>query len=435
MTLPLIPARPGSATPEHGASSSLPPPQARYRQGLALCQEAAELRAAASPEADPLRAAAALFQSKLLSFLGQLERRQEEQQLLRELGRVSSEVGARERLPRERCPSGTRANSCSCPLPQLAGLQLDCGQCPARARRGEGQELQCLQSSFQKLSVEFALEKLQEMKAQVRRMQSSQGLAAWTEARHRYQESRQVLQEMLAELQEAWGAQAEGQGDACSPPGSGSAAPRQEAPLCIAATSPRRGVLGGKGPGEQPAPRAKGPGQPQASSVPCPTLGAEPSCPQPRGHGHRAPHRGSADTSLPSPEGRASPGAAGHLAQDHSQPPQRHPFTLPPRARFLGADPSCAPSVPLGTASAPGTRGLPAEKRAEATQYFQVSSQSSFSSEDSDSQNSTEESPAASLALPRDLQGPRAPWPPEKSPQIVYLENHHAKSPAKANAK
>ncbi|XP_064024080.1 uncharacterized protein KIAA1755 homolog [Pogoniulus pusillus] len=381
---------------------------ARYRQGLALCQEAAELRAAASPEADPLRAAAAQFQSKLLSFLGQLERRQEEQELLRELGCVSS---------------------------KLAGLQLDCGQCPARARRGEGQELQCLQSSFQKLSVEFALEKLQEMKAQVRRMQSSQGLAAWTEARHRYQETRQVLQEMLAELQEARGAQAEGQGDACSPPGSGSAAPRQEAPLCEAATSPRQGVLGGRGPGEQPAPRAKGPGQPQASSVPSPTLGAEPSSPQPRGQGHRAPHRGSADTSLSSPEGRASPGAAGHLAQDHSQPPQRHPFTLPPRARFLGADPSCTPSVPLGTASAPGTRGLPAEKRAEATQYFQVSSQSSFSSEDSDSQNSTEESPAASLALPRDLQGPRAPCPPEKPPQIVYLENHHTKSPAKANVK
>ncbi|KAM9260627.1 uncharacterized protein KIAA1755 homolog [Cariama cristata] len=382
---------------------------AQYRHGLALCREAAEVQDAAFPEADPFQAAAALFRTKLMNFYGEVERRQAERDLRQELDRFSSKI---------------------------TGLKLDCRQCSARAKRGEGQALQCLQSSFQKLSVEFALEKLQEMKAQVRRMQSSRGLAAWTEARHRYRETRQILEEMLAELQEAWGAQA----DAFGSPGSGSAAPCKEAPACKATASPEPVVSGGCGTAEQPEPSTQGPGRPRASSVPGPALGADPSSPQPRCRqgpkGDRAFHRHiSAHTSLPKPESGACLGAAGHLTQEGSQPLQRHPFTLPPRARFPGADLLCPTAVPHGTASAPGVHSPPADKQAEATQYFQVSSQSSFSSEDSDSQNSTEAAPAANPALPRDLQSPRPPCPSEKLPQIVYLENHHTESPAKANAK
>ncbi|XP_009074933.1 PREDICTED: uncharacterized protein KIAA1755 homolog, partial [Acanthisitta chloris] len=112
---------------------------AQYRHGLTLCQEAAEVQDAAFPEADAFQVAAALFRTKLTSFSKQLERRQAEQELLQELNQFSSKV---------------------------MGLKLDCRQCSARAQRGEGQALRCLQRSFQKLSVEFALEKLQEMKAQ-----------------------------------------------------------------------------------------------------------------------------------------------------------------------------------------------------------------------------------------------------------------------------
>ncbi|KAM9284758.1 uncharacterized protein KIAA1755 homolog [Morus bassanus] len=386
---------------------------AQYQHGLALCQEAAEVQDAAFPEADPFQVAAALFRTKLMSFYRQVERRQAEQELLRELSQFSSKI---------------------------TGLKLDCRQCSARVKRGEGQALQYLQSSFQKLSVEFALEKLQEMKAQVCRMQSSRGLAAWTEARHRYQETRQILEEMLAELQEPWGAQAEGQGDAFSSPGSGSAASCKESPVCKATASPEAAVLGDQGAAEPPEPSTQKTDQPQTSSIPGPMLGAEPSSLQT--HCQQGPegdrafhHHVSADTSLPKPKSGACLGAAGHLAQEHSQPLQRHPFTLPPRARFLGAGLFCPTTVPHGTVSAPSMHGPPADKQAEATQYFQVSSQSSFSSEDSDSQNSTEETPAASLVLPQDLQSPRPPCLSEKPPQIVYLEKHHTESPAKANAK
>ncbi|XP_054074222.1 uncharacterized protein KIAA1755 homolog isoform X2 [Rissa tridactyla] len=389
---------------------------AQYQHGLALCQEAAEVRDVSFPEADPFQVAAALFRTKLMSFYRQVERRQAERELLQELRRFSSKI---------------------------TGLKLDCRQCSARVKRGEGQALQCLQSSFQKLSVEFALEKLQEMKAQVHRMQSSQGLAAWTEARHKYQETRQVLEEMLAELQEAWGAQADGQGDTFGSPSSGSAAPCKEAPVCKATASPEPAVSGGRGAVEQPEPSTQGPGQPprrgkpRASSIPGPTLGTELSSPQPRcrqgteGDG-ALQRRVSADTPLTKPESGPRLGAAGHLAQERGQPLQRHSFTLPPRAHFPSSDPLCPTTVPHGTVSAPGKHGPSADKRTETTQYFQVSSQSSFSSEDSDSQNSTEEAPAASLALPRDLQSPRPSCPSEKPPQIVYLENHHTESPANA---
>ncbi|XP_074776382.1 uncharacterized protein KIAA1755 homolog isoform X2 [Athene noctua] len=380
---------------------------ARCQRGLALCQEAAEVRDAAFPEADPFQATVALFRTKLISFWRQVERRQAERELRRELGRFSSKI---------------------------TGLRLDCRQCSARGKHGEGQALQCLQSSFQKLSVEFALEKLQEMKAQVCRMQSSRGLAAWTEARHRYQETRQILEEMLAELQEAWGARANGQGDAFSAPGSGSAAPCKEVPGCEAPASPEPAGPGGRGAAARPEPSAGGPG----GSAPSPVLGVEPSSPQPRGRegpeGDCATRCHVPAATSPKPGSGACLGAAGHLAQEGSRSLQRHPFTLPPRACFPGAELLCPTAVPHGTVSAPSTHGSPADKQAEATQYFQVSSQSSFSSEDSDSQNSAEDALAVSLALPRDLHSPRPPCPSEKPPQIVYLENHRTESPAKANA-
>ncbi|XP_039936295.1 uncharacterized protein KIAA1755 homolog isoform X2 [Hirundo rustica] len=389
---------------------------ARYQHGLTLCQEAAEVRDATFPEADAFQVAAALFQTKLMTFSKQLERRQAERELLQEFVRYSNKV---------------------------AGLKLDCRQCSARAQRGEGQALRCLQRSFQKLSVEFALEKLQEMKAQVRRMQSSQGLAAWTEAQHRYRETRQILEEMLAELQEAWGARADGQGDSSSPE---SAAPHTEVPVCKAAPSPEPAVLGGRGLAEQPEASAEGPEQPQGpgqsqpSTTPGSTLGVERSSLQPRCRlgpqgAHTSHHHISADTPHPKAKSKGSLGAPGQLSQERSQPPRRRPFTLPPWTRFPGADPARPDAVPQGTASDPSTPGAPAGPRPEAAQYFQISSQSSFSSEDSDSQNSMEEGPAASLALPRDVQSPRPPCPSEKTHQIIYLENHHTESSAKANAK
>ncbi|XP_035199847.1 LOW QUALITY PROTEIN: uncharacterized protein KIAA1755 homolog [Oxyura jamaicensis] len=390
---------------------------AQYRHGLALCQEAAEVQDSVFPEADPFQVAAALFQTKLVSFYRHVERRQAELEMLRELCRFSSKI---------------------------TWLNVGCRQCSARVKHGGSpagcpEALQCLESSFQKLSVEFSMEKLQEMQAQVRRMQSSSGLGAWTEAWHKYQETRQILEEMLAELREAWGAQADGQGGVPSSPGSsGSAAPAHPA-----APSPEQAVANGA---------VQDSGQPTASSTPSPAVGTEPreaACstpksPQPRCDGvqegaRMAKHCGAAGGSLPKCDGGARQGTGGNPSQERSPPRQAHPSTPPPQAGFLGAARLCPPlpSKPLGrgTAAAPSTRGQPAAQRADTTQYFQVSSHSSFSSEDSDSQTSTEEAPAASLAVPRELPSPRLPAPLKSPPQIVYLENHRTEGLSKANAK
>lgn len=97
-----------SAAGQHRSPSAefLPSLQAQYRHGLALCQEAAEVRDAAFPEADPFQVAAALFQTKLMSFYRQVERRQAERELLRELSRFSSKVGAWAFLPQDPVPPG-----------------------------------------------------------------------------------------------------------------------------------------------------------------------------------------------------------------------------------------------------------------------------------------------------------------------------------------
>lgn len=128
--------------PEHGACSFLPSLQAQYRRGLALCQEAAQVRDAAFPEADPFQAAAALFQAKLVNFSRQVERRRAERGLLRELERFSSTVGARAALPQEPLPAGQ-----PCKQPLLSRLDrgaaagLPAVPSPGQARPGPGTAL------------------------------------------------------------------------------------------------------------------------------------------------------------------------------------------------------------------------------------------------------------------------------------------------------
>ncbi|XP_072206668.1 uncharacterized protein KIAA1755 homolog [Excalfactoria chinensis] len=161
---------------------------AQHRHGLALCQQADKLKDSVSPEAEPLQAAVALFRMKLMSFQQRMERRQAELELLHELHQFSSKI--------------------TC-------LNAGCRQCSVQAKHGgvnagRPEALQSLESSFQRLSVEFSTEKLQEMRVQLRRMQSSNGTGAWTAAWHKYQETRRSLEAMLAELWEGSAATAPG---------------------------------------------------------------------------------------------------------------------------------------------------------------------------------------------------------------------------------
>ncbi|XP_068769138.1 uncharacterized protein KIAA1755 homolog isoform X2 [Struthio camelus] len=398
---------------------------ARYNHGLALCQEAAEVQDSAFPEADSFQVAAALFRTKLMSFHAAVERRRAELEMLEELCRFSSKI---------------------------TWLNLDCKRCSACVKRGESQTgnlevLQCLESSFQKLSVDFSLKKLQEMEAHVHAMRSSSGLGAWTAAWQRYQEARQVLEEMLAELQQAWaaGADGHGKGDAFDSSNAGPAAPGKAAPACKAVCGPAQGLSGSR---RQEEARQRGAGraaQPPGSSASEPAAGAGPSAAATcSARGSPRPSRGAAregeparrgrvpaGSSLRKPDSGACPRTGESLLGDLGQPVQGHPLALPPRAGCAGPDRPCpaAPSEPAarGALSAAGTP-------AEATQYFQVSSRSSLAVEDVGAQDSAAEPPAAGRPAPRDPPSGRPPCPSEKSPRIVYLENHLAASPARASA-
>ncbi|XP_048819334.1 uncharacterized protein KIAA1755 homolog isoform X2 [Lagopus muta] len=319
---------------------------ARHRHGLALCEQADKLQDSVSPEAEPLQAAVALIRTKLMSFQQRMERRQAELEMLHELRQFSSKI--------------------TC-------LNAGCRQCSAKAKHGgvpagRPEALQRLESSFQRLSVEFSTEKLQEMRAQLRRMQSSSGTGAWTAAWHKYQETRQSLEAMLAELWEGSAATAPGRGavQASGQPSAGSSCGR-------AAGTERRDAA--RSPPSSPRPR-------------CSSL---PTC----GSG-TPPRTGRSPSQLRSPPCCVSPS--------------------PPRAPLCGQPPAHGSARPRG----------------DAAQYFQVSSHSSFSSEDSDTQNSAEESPATISAVPQDL-GP--PGSPQKPSPIVYLENHRATGLGRADAK
>ncbi|XP_042743389.1 uncharacterized protein KIAA1755 homolog isoform X3 [Lagopus leucura] len=319
---------------------------ARHRHGLALCEQADKLQDSVPPEAEPLQAAVALIRTKLMSFQQRMERRQAELEMLHELRQFSSKI--------------------TC-------LNAGCRQCSAQAKHGgvpagRPEALQRLESSFQRLSVEFSTEKLQEMRAQLRRMQSSSGTGAWTAAWHKYQETRQSLEAMLAELWEGSAATAPGRGavQASEQPSAGSSCGR-------AAGTERRDAA--RSPPSSPRPRC--------SSLPTCGSGTPPRT-------NRSPSQ------LRSPPCCVSPS--------------------PLRAPLCGQPPAHGSARPRG----------------DAAQYFQVSSHSSFSSEDSDTQNSAEETPATISAVPQDL---RPPGSPQKPSPIVYLENHRATGLGRADAK
>uniref|UniRef100_A0A7M4EKT7 KIAA1755 n=1 Tax=Crocodylus porosus TaxID=8502 RepID=A0A7M4EKT7_CROPO len=242
-----------------------------------------------------------------------------------------------------------------------------------RSRAGSPKAVRRLAGSLQKLSAEFPAPRLQAMKAQACALRHCWGLGLWHKAWGRYRETRQALAEMLA------------------PSDPDPAPPAHEQQGAAAAGSKRCEAESG-GADDAPPDPCTGPSHVQ----------------QPQGC---------------SPEGvlgAALPGA-GALARD--APTQEPPLTC------------CSDTGQRleGSASHPVRDGRRAGKRPEAAQYFQVSRHSSFSSEDTDSQHSAEDLPAASAALSRDP-SPRLACPQGESAGILYLEKPHANSPAQAGA-
>ncbi|XP_008170421.2 uncharacterized protein KIAA1755 homolog isoform X1 [Chrysemys picta bellii] len=414
---------------------------AHYNHGVVLCKEAAEFQGSVFPEAQAFQAAGGTVQAKLRSFYTNLERQQAELETLLNLCRFCDKIIL---------------------------LSLDCKPHMARVKLGEGQPasreaLQCLEKSLQKLSVEFSAERFQEMKVQAYTLHSCRGLGVWNKAWQTCQETRQILEEMLEKFKEAQGVEPDCRGEEDS----FSSAATQSGPrvqgkaphVCKAASNPAQASAGSKTQVKESGCRARSELELKAHLPTDSDLGTDPRdprCPQQEslyckavqeGRGiyqgsitaEDSPLSAACGADLEQREALAQNPSTEALESLHGAPPQKPPLSLPSQAS--SPDPGQFPrdraseSLGDGPCSAPSTCGQKHwSKMPEATQYFQVSRHGSFSSEDTESQNSARDPSTTNLILPMELVSPRLPGPLGKPLGIIYLENHHTNSHEKADA-
>ncbi|XP_077192208.1 uncharacterized protein KIAA1755 homolog isoform X2 [Paroedura picta] len=363
-----------------------------YGRGLSLSKEAAKVQGSGYPEMEAFEAAKGAFQAKLTVFYMEMEMRGAELETLLDLYKFRDKV--------------TQFN-------------LDCKQRLARwaAREGEPRSPEALRrwEGMLQLPAEFSPEKFQHMKVQASSLRSGKGLEVWGEAFEKGQEARQILEGLLAQHKENQEGGARTSGENGAPLSSDPNPP----PERLGEDSYMEGVLGkAQGQERQPEFNIKGLRRDGSGSPKTPSHGAGT---ERGGEGaslaslQAAPQSGAPEGQCPSKEPPES------LSTPTSTPP---PLRLPigpscPKARHMPQtwedlspnDWTCV-TVPRR-----GHRG----RRNEAAQYFQLSRHGSFSSEDTDSQNSTEESLGSGATLAVDPAGPRAL-------SILYLEKQSTAS-------
>uniref|UniRef100_A0A8C8S8D6 KIAA1755 n=1 Tax=Pelusios castaneus TaxID=367368 RepID=A0A8C8S8D6_9SAUR len=397
--------------------------QADYNRGLVLCKEAAEFQGSMFPEAEAFEAARATLQAKLMTFSMAVERQQAELETLLNLSRFCEKV---------------------------TGTPPWCDSAVNQKSQTGREALRCLEQSLQKLSVEFSAERFQEMKVQAYVMHSCRGLGVWNKAWQTCQETRQILEEMLGKSKEAQDVEPEWnrKGDPINPAASKSA-PRdqdEDPHVCKAASHSGPAVtqrevtdLGCGGRSEVEL-------NPHLPTDPGLTVGApvaRNSQEEPWGCICRAAQEGSVTPAafgadLEQGEAWAQDPSKEALENLRMAPTQKPPL-IPPSQAFCpdtGQFPQASMHESLGDGprSAPGTLDQQRwGKMPKAALYFQVSRRGSFSSDDTESQSSAEDSSTTNLLSRMELMSPRLPGPLGEAPGIVYLENHHANSHAKAH--
>uniref|UniRef100_A0A674IWB5 KIAA1755 n=1 Tax=Terrapene triunguis TaxID=2587831 RepID=A0A674IWB5_9SAUR len=393
------------------------------------------------PEAQAFQAASGTMQAKLRRFYTNLERQQAELETLLNLCRFCDKITL---------------------------LNLDCKPHMARVKLGEGQParreaLQCLEKSLQKLSVEFSAERFQEMKVQAYTLHSCRGLGVWNKAWQTCQETRQILEEMLEKFKEAQGVEPDCSGEeesfSSAATKSGPRVQGKAPHVCKAASNPAQVSAGSKTQVEESGCRARSERELQAHLPTDSDLGIDPRdprCSQQESLYCKAVQEGrciyqgsitaedsplsaACGADLEQREALAQNPSTEALESLHGAPPQKPPLTLPSQAS--SPDPgqfprdSASESLGDGPCSARSTCGQQHRgKMPEAAQYFQVSRHGSFSSEDTESQNSAQDPSTTNLILPMELVSPGLLGPLGKPLGIIYLENHHTNSHEKADA-
>ncbi|XP_063003544.1 uncharacterized protein KIAA1755 homolog isoform X2 [Elgaria multicarinata webbii] len=370
-----------------------------YNHGLSLSKEAARVQGSKFPETGAFEAAKGAFQAKLTTFYMDMEMRGAELETSLDLYRF--------------CDKVTQFNR-------------DCKQCLPRWTAGANEPKSTeareeVENSLQRLSEEFSDEKFQQMKMQAASMRNKNGLVVWREALERCQESKEILEETLAVCKEVLDGNAKDCGEKTTPfvpdPNPSSRLPGDD--LCFDGAS-------GKPKKEEELPegnRRHEVGAVDNTSV-CDSRSQEvPLC---GGTGQAGEGSGEAylDATLAQDLDEE---AAESLHPTTQNPAWTLPApTSPPNVTQVPGGCENPPSAKPPCASVPA-RGHRSRKR-EAAQYFQLSRHGSFSSEDTDSQNSTEDALGSSATLPMESPGPKGAWTQERVQGIIYLENHNTNS-------
>ncbi|XP_015280740.1 PREDICTED: uncharacterized protein KIAA1755 homolog [Gekko japonicus] len=363
-----------------------------YNRGLSLSKEAAKIQGSRFPELEAFESAKGAFQAKLTTFYMEMEMRGAELETLLDLYKFRDKV---------------------------MRFSLDCKRHLAQwsAREEEPCSTEALrewESSLQP-PAEFSPEQFQHMKVQASSIRSGKGLEVWGEAFEKCEEARQILQGVLARRKE----HREGGAGVCGEKGD---------PLSTDPNAPGEdpyfdGALGSTRNQECLLERNQ-------KDLETDRTGSRenPSC----GAVTKEPGReGSYLASL-----QAVPQSG---APEGQNPGEESPESLPTPSPLM---PPARPSCPKASHAPETCEDLPSadwtcvtvprrgqrSRRNEAAQYFQLSRHGSFSSEDTDSQNSTEESLGSSATLPMDSAGPKGASPQGKALGILYLENHSATS-------
>ncbi|XP_070600361.1 uncharacterized protein KIAA1755 homolog [Erythrolamprus reginae] len=374
-----------------------------YNRGLSLSKEAAKIQGFKYPEMSTFEAAKGTFQAKLTMFYMDMEMKGAELETFLDLYRFCDKVTA---------------------------FHLDCKEhlAQSKSREKEPNTVEAQQDNrdvLRRMSEDFSEEKFQQMKLQASSMHSDKGRLIWSDALERSREAKRMLEDLQVHFKEAKGGVpagdwAEGRGP--SSPNSSSSIP--------ADVFNGGEALETKDPepfSKETLDRMDGSVDASRSSL-CVNSGVG-------GRGHEEAMGGRGHEAILEFGGLDSQ----HLGEEPCRRPQRASWDSSPLRRSSASSPK-AETMP-GTGDTPPitghsclprlARGPPRPQKRERAQYFQLSRHGSFSSEDADSQNSSEDAVDSSSTWSVDLQGLRGGGgggAQEKGQGILYLENHSPSS-------
>ncbi|XP_063152867.1 uncharacterized protein KIAA1755 homolog [Candoia aspera] len=365
-----------------------------YNRGLSLSKEAAKIQGFKFLEVEAFEAAKGAFQAKLTMFYMDMEMKGAELETFLDLYRF--------------CDKVTEFNR-------------DCKQHLAlwKAREKEPNFVEAQQGTedaLQRMSKDFSEEKFQQMKFQASSMHSEKGHLIWSEALERSEEAKQILEDMLIRFKEAEGITARDSGEQSSPFAHSPSSP-------VPADAPDAGETLQETKDPEPLSQETGDridctDRPSPKDSSCISSGVA-------GTGDKkaylAPPGAILDPGGPDSQALGEEASGRLHTISPGSPPLRHPSASSSKAEPMPGTGETRP--PTGQpCAAVLVRGQRPQKR-ERAQYFQLSRHGSFSSEDADSQNSSEDALDSSSTWSVELQGLRGAAQ-EKGLGILYLENH-----------